>query len=210
MQVGVIDSSSLDSFDYLLFPDQNPNNQTFIQQQLSNFSNTLTETGKRFMETTKAIYEKINDSNAIRMAKAAIRTAKGILHPNTIVHLDNLEYIRTAQPVMQRFIMAEPTIRQYYHEQKCDGYADTYVDIHPNKIGDDHYDYRRVMGGIIQDSVDENGDYEWVSKNYLDEITEGDRELSFDEKVDILKTWDIMKMFMEAGEDPTNVFGGKL
>lgn len=210
MQVGVINSSSLDSFDYLLFPDQNPNNQSFIQQQLNNFSNTLTETGKRFLETSKAIYEKINDSNAVRMAKAAIRTAKGLFHPNSVVYLDSLDNIRSAQPVMQRYIMAEPTIRQYFHDQKCDGFADTYVDMHPKDIGDTHYDYRRVMNGMIQDTVDEAGEYDWVSKNYYEDILTGDRELDFDEKCDVLSTWSIMKMFMDAGEDPTNIFGGKL
>jgi predicted transcriptional regulator len=210
MQVNVINTSSLDSFDYLLFPDQNPNNQYFIQQQLTRFSDTLTDAGKKFLETTKAIYEKINDSNAVRAAKAAVRMAKGIFHPNSIIYLDNLDYIRTAQPVMQRFIMAEPTIRQYYHEQKCDGFADTYVDIHPGQIGDQHYDYRRVMDAIIQDSTDEEGNYEWVSKNYLEDLITGDRELHFEEKIDILKTWDVMKMFISQGEDPTNIFGGKL
>lgn len=210
MQVNVINTDSLQSFDYLLFPDQNPANQNFIYQQLNRFSDSLTDVGRQFVEASRAIYERVNDSNAIRAAKAAIRMAKGLFHPNAIVYLDNIDNIRSAQPVMQRYIMAEPTIRDLYHRQKCDGYYDSYVDNNPGTIGDNHYDYRRVMDGVIQETTDKDGNYNWVSKNYYEEILEGDRDLSFEEKVDIISTWDLVKMFVDAGNDPTNVFGGKL
>jgi hypothetical protein len=210
MQVNVIQTNTPDSFNYILFPEQNPLNKEYLQSQLNNFSSSINDVGKKFMESSRAIYDKINDSNAIRMAKAALRMAKGIWHPNRIVALESLDSIRSAQPIMQRYIMAEPTIRECYFKQRCDGYSDTYVDLEPSKISDDHYDYRRVMDSLIIDSVNEDGEYEWLSRNYGEDLIPGDRELNFEEKTDILSTWDIIKMYVEAGTDPTNIFGGEL
>ena len=208
--INVIHTSSVDSFDHLLFPEQNPMNDVYIRQQLSNYSSSLTDIGRNFIETSKRLYEKVNDSNAVRLAKAAVRMAKGLFHPNAIVPLETLDSIRSAQPIMQRFIMAEPTIRALYHEQKCDGYSDTYADLEHNRIKDDHYDYRRVMNSIVQDVVTDDGSYDWVSKNYFEELHPNDKHLTFDEKISVLKTWDVLKMFIESSEDPTNIFGGEI
>ena len=211
MNINVIQADNSQTFDYLTFPEQNPANQYYIQQQLAQFSNALTETGKQFIEASRAIYDKVNDSNAVRAAKVAIRMAKGIFHPNAIVPLETLDDIRTAQPVMQRYIMANPDIRGYYHRQQCDGYSDTYIDNEPKRIGKDHYDYRRVTDGMIQDNVGVNDDdYSWSSINYYEDLLEGDRDLVFQEKKDIMSTWNVMKMFIEANEDPTNIFSGEL
>ena len=208
MFVNVIESSSLDSFNHLLFPEQSPANQHYIMQQLGRVSETISDVGKKFVEASRAIYEKVNDANAIRMAKAALRMAKGIFHPNEVIPLETLEDLQAAQPVMQRYIMAEPTLREVYHRQMCDGYSDTYTDLEPGVLGVDHYDYRRVMDGIIQDTEgDEEGD--WSVTNYLDELIAEDRELTFDEKTHILSTWDIVRMFVQSGDDPTDIFNRK-
>lgn len=205
MHVNVIEAG-VDSYDYLIYPEQNPINQTYIQNQLNNFSSTLTDVGMKFVEASRAIYEKINDSTAIRTARAAVRMAKGMFHPNMIVPLESIDDIRAAQPMMQRYIMADPTIRALYHNQQCDGYSDTYVDLEPGRIADNHYDYRRVMDAMVFDAEDADGDYEWRSKNYYEELAPGDRELTFQEKNDILTTWSVMDMFIEAGKDPSNIF----
>lgn len=209
MQVNVIQGGSVHSFDYLLFPEQNFANHQYIQNQFTTFSNTLTDIGRKFIESSKDLYEKVNDSNAVRLAKAALRNAKGLFQPDKIVSIDNVEDLRNAQPVMQRYIMAEPTIRELYHKQQCDGYSDTYADIEPDKIGDKHYDYRRVMTGIIVDEV-VDGEDSWVSRNYCDDLLGDDRDLNFDEKIDILKTWDIIKMCVSNNQDPTSIYSNEL
>jgi len=210
MYVNVIDSGHVSSFDYLLFPDQNPINQIYIQNQLAQFNASLTDIGKKFLEASQNIYNTINDSNTIRMAKAALKMAKGLFHPNVIVPLETIEDLRAAQVIMQRYIMAEPMLRSYYHKQRCDGYSDTYIDVEPGRVGDDHYDYRRVMDGVVVDITDTDGNYEWSCKNYYEDLHTGDRELTSDEKVDVMNTWDVMKIFVDAGKDPTCIFGGDI
>jgi hypothetical protein len=207
MAINVIHSGSVDSFDYLAFPNQNPANTLYIQNQLTNFSQSLTDIGRKFIETSQAIYERVNDSNAIRAAKAAVRMAKGMFHPNEIRPLTTMEDIRFAQPIMQRYIMAQPDLRQMYHRQQCDGFSESYVDIEPNRVGLDHYDYRRVMSGIVVDETTPDGEDGWVSRTFFEDERGIDAPLDFADKVNILKTWDLVSMFVEAGKDPSDPFG---
>lgn len=211
MHVNVIETDSLGSIDWLIYPEQNQNNQRFFYDQVNRFSDSLTNIGKSFMETSKDIYNMINDSSAIRMAKAAIRAAKGIFHPNTVYEINNIDDMRSAQAIMQRYIMAQPDIRKLFNDQRCDGYSDTYVDMEPGRIGENHYDYRRVMTGVIVDTEDdEEGNCDSWSKHFLDELRDGDRDLDHLEKTMIVKTWESIKLMISANQDPTNIFGGEL
>jgi hypothetical protein len=208
MQINVIDVGNMgvNGFDYLIYPEQNPSTLQYLHNQLNNFSSGITDIGRQFLEQTKIAYNSINNSDVVRAAKAALRTAKGFFHPNTIRPLYNIDELQSASPVMQRWIMAEPTIRTMYHENKCDGFYDTYVDNQPTKIGNDHYDYRRVMDSIIVDTDDG-----WSVTNYAEDLLDGDKELDFQDKAYILSTWDLMKMMLDAhDEDFTNPVGGTL
>lgn len=73
---------------------------------------------------------------------------------------DEIQYIsKIAEfqhaPTMQRWIMAEPTVRQMYFDQKLDGYSDTYSTT-DKTVGMMHLDYQKVIDGVYRE--DENGD----------------------------------------------------
>lgn len=206
MAINVIHNGNVDSFDMLAFPSTNPGSMAYIQNQFNNFSQSLTDIGRQFMQTTQVLYERVHDNPALRAARAAIRAARTMFHPNEVVHLRSLDELRYAQPVMQRYIMAEPTIRELYHRQQVDGYSDTYADIEPTRIKETHYDYRRVMTGCILDTVTEDGEDSWVSRNYSQDDIGIDQPLTFQERIDIMNTWDIVKMFVEQGTDPSDPF----
>lgn len=112
--------------------------------------------------------------------------------------------------------MANQKVREMYHNQQLDGYADTYLDLAPGQRGEDHYDYRRVMDGVVQDCkiINAEGEEEdsWMMSFYFEgELAEGDRKLDVTEVSHILSTWDAMQAILAAGEaDPTNPFGGSL
>lgn len=206
----VIEANSPGVLDYLLYPEQNPINQSWLYQQVATMSNTLNDIGKQFMDGSKDIYAKINDADMIRKAKAAIKSAIGISFINEVVYYNSLEAIMAATPYMQNYLMANPTIRDLYNTQLCDGYSGTYVDVFPGTIGDTHYHYRRVMDGVIQDIEDADGNYQWIAKTYMDELFHGDRELDISEKSKILATWEVMDLFIKQRKDPTKVNGGNL
>lgn len=205
--INVIHANDPRSFDLMLFADRNPMTSNYIEQQLTNFSQSLTDIGRKFVETSQAIYEKVNDSSAIRMAKAAIRMAKGMFHPNAIVQLETEQDLRAAYPIMQRYIMADETIRAKYLAQQIDGYSDTYANVDGKAIGREHYDWRRVNTGIVKDTVDENGEDSWTASQYYDDDRPGDIPLEFSEKIDILRSQDLARMFIEAGKDITDTYG---
>lgn len=193
------------AFNTLLFPDQNHSNQLYIQEQLSNFSNTISDVGRKWLGGVTDLYNSINSSYAAQVARSAIKAATGMFN-NRIVELNTIQDFQLAKPIMQRWVMANPTVRERYHQQTCVGYVDTYVDIEPGKIGEQHYDYRRVMTGVIQTK-----DNDEFSMHYFDELKEGDFDLSHSDKVTILKSWELAERFMKAyDQDPTCPLGGTL
>jgi len=197
-----------DAFDMLLYPEQSPLTYQYLQDKMSRFSETLTQAGSRFIEGSRQLFEQVQNSDLIRRTKAAIRSAKAYFHPNMIRPLETLEELQSATLVMQRWVMAQPDIRRLYHRQLVDGYNETYVDMHPGQVGVEHYDYRRVMSGV---GVDTEDGEEWRATVYSDDLVEGDRELDFGEKVDVLRTWEIVAMYAKARrEDPTNIYGGDM
>ena len=206
----VIEANSPGVMDYLIYPEQSPMNQYWIQNQFSAISGTLNEIGKKFMDSSKELYNKINDSDLIRRAKAAVKSAIGITHINEYYYYNTLDQMQTATPFMMNYMMANPVIRDLYNQQMCDGYSDVYVDAFPGTIGDTHYTYRRVMDGVIQDTEDAEGNYDWKAKLYFEDLLPGDRDLAIEEKSRILSTWDVMNLFIKAGQDPTNPRGGTL
>lgn len=194
-----------DSFNAVVYGEQNPANLDFFKRSIANVGQTLTDIGKQFYSNTSELYERFNGSDAMRLAKAAARAAASLFMPDRIGSIFEMGQFQQAPPVMQRYLMAEPFVRAQYHAQKCDGYSDTYVDREPGLVGDAHYDYRRVMHGVIKD------DDESYVKFYIEDLEPGDRHLSHEDKVDIINSWDILKALMKAGgEDPTSPFNSKL
>lgn len=195
-----------DMINYLIYPDQNPNNQSYILNQLNNYQNLIQDTEQQYMEKARQLYDSIQNSHTARMARAAMRSIKGALRPNVICELTDLNDVRSAQPIMQQYIMAQPAIRQLYHEQRCDGYSDSYNDYSPGVIGFGHNDYMAVMDGIMEDTADDG----WKISTYAYDLMPNDRVLTFDQKVDILHTWQIIELAISAGEDCTDIQEGRL
>lgn len=194
------------AWDAIAYGQQNPVNLGYFQQQLQNIGHGLNEQAQIFYKDAHEIYDRFTNSDAVRLMRSAMKSAATLFNDNIIRPLSNIEDIQNASYQMQRWNMANPVIRQLYIDQRCDGYSDTYIDNEPGKIGDLHYDYRRVMDGVVSSNEEEE-----YFKTYLDDLHENDRNLEIDEKADILSTWSIMEMFVKAmKEDPTSAYGDKL
>lgn len=196
-----------DAFNAIAYGEQNPDNQAYFKERLEGLANTFSDAGQAFVNRAKEIHDQYYNSNVAHIARAALRAAQNLFMPNRVMAYQNIGHFQQAGTEMQRWIMANPVVRESYHAQKCDGYSGSYVDMHPGKIGESHYDYRRVMDGVVQES-EEHG---WVAKFYMDELLPGDVELDHNKKIDIMSTWDIAELFMaKANEDPTDPRNGKL
>lgn len=161
----------------------------------------LSGANTRFAEMTSALIEKVQSSDAARVVKAALRAVGSMWDEDIIHELRTIGQIQHAGITMQRYIMANPMVRDLYHNQLCDGYSETYVDSSPGVIGEKHYDYRRVMNGIVVE-CEERG---WYSETWLDDVHDNDRELELVEQIDILNTWERVEYHLKRkAEDPTS------
>lgn len=195
-----------DAFDAHVYGESHPSTIQYLSNQVSNISDTITGAGRQFIERSKQAFEHFNGSNAINFARKVVQSVKNVFNTKHVVKLWELDDMQKASMVMQRWIMANPSVRDLYHRQQLDGYSDTYIDIHGSVTKEDHYDYRRVMNGVMVETPDD-----WYSKEYLDEILDGDRELLHEEQVDIIHTWNAMDLILALGqEDPTSPSGGSL
>lgn len=201
VMVNVLQASDNNVFDLLAFPNKDYSNRQYIEQQFVQPLSGLTMAGKNFINSAKGIYDDYVHSPSLKLAKAAIRAVNRTMRPNHISELRTLEEVRFAQPLMQRYIMANVPLREIYNKQMCDGYNDSYVDLEPGLSGNDHNDYTRVMDGIVV--IEENKEY--YDHFIRDPIGEPEEDLSMDEKVDILHTWDLVEMFITAGVDCTDI-----
>ena len=164
------------------------------------------------MSQARDMYERMSGSQAARMLRAVSRSVRNFWQIDDIRVLTDIDQFQHAAPKMQRWIMAEPTVRTLYHKQRLDGYSESYVDIDPQGIGESHYDYRRAMDGIVVVNEDAKGnDPEYVADNYMDELLPEDADLTLEEQSDILLAWEHAKAhILRRKEDPTSRFNADL
>lgn len=181
-------------FDILLYPQQHPNNAIWVQNNLQHVNFELTQAGAEHMAYLMQMNKQLNDESALRNARNVLREIQSIVVPNVIFPLLTPGHLQNAPPIMQRYIMACPEIRQEYQQGRLDWYNDTYVDDDPDTIGENHYDYRKAVSGIVQDDASYMVD--------LEEMRPGDQELTLREQTDISVTWEFVKECLVQSYDP--------
>ena len=205
MILNMLPATSVNTMTYALYPEKTQISYDYFKDQVSNFSSALTESGRVFMGKSQELYDRVNSSAAVRAAKAGLVGRDNLFTRDAIVATHTLEAFKASTPLMQRYLMAEPHIRDIYHRQNCDGWADTYIDTEPTQVGVNHYDYRRVTDGIVEVS-----DTSWSSTTYYEDTREGDTVIDFGRQVDLLSSWDSMRCLAMLGHDPTNPLGGDI
>jgi len=197
-----------DAFDMLAFGEPHPDTVTFLTECNERVSTSISETSRRFRESVSDMYRSFNASSTARLARAVTRKISNIWSDDVVKPLVDIGALQHARITMQRYIMAEPTVRELYHQQRCDGYSDSYVDEYPKVIGVGHYDYRRVTHGVCFKHKDSDV---MQSITYYEGLKSGERNLHVSEQADILNTWDAVKSLLEDGsEDPTSKYNAAL
>lgn len=199
-------------FDAMHYGRQSQEVVSFLGRQFDAASQHLTDAGRAFFDRAQSAFENFNNDYATRLLRAAGRALDGLYLPDRIQPLMNIGNLQHAPPAMWRWVMAEPTLRKMWQADRVEGY-EKYVDLDPGNVGETHYDYRRVMQGIVQYDAepDADGHRGWSATNYLDALLPDDRELEFGEQLDIMETWRTVKGMVEAGgEDPTSRFNAEI
>lgn len=182
-----------------LFGDNSGYMSGYLQQQMDIMQNTYGNYGGELMNNSlynslQQSYDVITNSLRTHSINQELSMANMKIVDDYFDRLTTFEEIQQANGTMQRFIMAQPDLRQAWLNKECDGYSDSYIDIDPGSVGDDHYDYRRVMDGVTQ--IDENGDSYFMI--YDEDLYEGDTDLDFEAQCKILDTWSAIKNIMDT------------
>lgn len=160
-----------------------------------------------WFNTAKSFVQIIDTSSAIQAFRNITSKQESVWNTNNIHQCFTIEQLQTANPVQQRYIMAEPRLRDMYLNNSVEGYGDSYVNNQGDAIGVKQYDYRRVTDGIMLEQPDET-----FEVNVFHEIIpDGDKELTLHQKVDILRNWNLVNIALDEAEmDPTSQFGNML
>ena len=195
-----------DLFDSLAYGRPQPGVYDFLAHKAQQYSQNLTQTGVQFVQNVKSYFAAVTESEAAMLARAAGRKVRSLWDTDDIRGLLDINEFQHAGLKMQRWVMAEPTTRQLYINQGCEGYADSYVDVEPGRVGESHYDWRRVMDGIVVET-----DKGWSATTYLEEIRPNDVPLLLDEQADILYAWENLRTHIHRRKsDPTSRYNGSL
>lgn len=198
-----------EQFNALAFGEPHPSTVSMIDQMYQQFdpSTALTEQSQAFMQKAYDLYQDMMGSGAIRTAKAAVRNLSHGWMSDEVQELRTTAALQQAPSVMRRYLMVEPTTRQWYYQQRLEGYVDHYTDPYPETPTEDHYDYHRVMDGIVTEQ--EDGSISFTE--YLEEPLEGDRPLVAEEQFDIINTWNrLASQLFSGNDDPTSPYNAEL
>lgn len=200
-------------FSALCLPEQHVNTTRFLEQQFQNMNQMVggvSDYAKEFYQKAQNLYQQFNGSEAIRHARAVVRLAGGVFQRDQIIPMSRMEQFQCAGLRQQRYLMAEPSLRELYHAQGCDGWSNTYTDVDPGQIGQNHYDWRRVYSGLaqtVEETVDDTTTSNWYSTTYFENLREGDRDLTAPEQASMFSCHQVLKLLVEAGgEDPSSIF----
>lgn len=178
----------------------------WIQDRTQALMSTVSATTSNWLNKARSFYQTITESDAVQALRNLTAKADVSWKGNNIHFCNNLDLIQTANPVMQRYIMAEPRLRDMYLNQTVEGYAGSYENYHGDAIGINHYDYRRVTDGMLLVKDDH---FEW--NDFYENVPDNDKELTMFEKVDVIRTWNLVNIALDENEmDPTSPIGNLL
>lgn len=199
-------TGGIDGYRAVTYGKLHPNTVSYLERSGELFSKSLNSAGREIQEASKQLYRRYDESKIVRLVRATQRKLSNWYRPEGISTLSEIAQFQHAGSQMQRMIMANPVVRAAYHRQECVGYGDKYIDHEPGRVGNDHYDYRRATDSMWMSHGDRD-----VSTTWSEEIDEDDYGLTFEERADILHTWENLESLFKKGmDDPTDPFNSSL
>lgn len=197
----------LETFRAMAYDAPTENMVTHLRGIAENYDMRLTSRAREHFSNLRERVQTVNFREMKAGITAAMRKLGQLWVTDMIQTLSSLAQLQHPPQKMRKYIMSEPTTRERFYKQRCEGYADAYYDMFPGRVGDDDPVYRSVMDGMLQE--DEEGCF------YMDYDKDDDDEmvevLDVADKDVILDTWDNLKYYMAKGkEDPTSQYNAQL
>lgn len=193
-----------------LFGRSSAETDAYIAQSVNNFAQAMGNPNSASVQAVMNRYSAYTNA-ATQMRVANLRgQLDGVWERDAIRHLRTVDAVRRAPVAMQRWVMAMPDLREHYLDDGISAYNNTYIDNSPGGVGPLHYDYRRVMHGIVNQYYTEEGTATRYT-NYLEPLITADDALSVIDKAAIIATWDTISEHLdESDSDPTSELNERL
>lgn len=180
-----------------------------IEAMTDRFDDFVSDTGRGFFDRTRdrTRDRRLTVDKFKRKARAVRRATNNLFRGDDIRLLDDIGDFQHAPSNQLRFLMAEPTIRRRNRSNRCAGFDGRYIDVEPDMIGEEHYDYRVMHHGHVRHHEDGT----FCARFYPQELRHSDDELDFEDQVDLINSNERLKWWMEQeDEDPTSRFNAVL
>lgn len=178
----------------------------FLDNMRDKFNNNLTEHASNFYQSCQSLYRRIDNSEAMRLLKAAYGVMETFRLPDIIQTLSTIAEMQNAPNAMIPWVMANPVIREMYQNRQCAGYGDLYENMFGASIGMTHQDYRVATHGLWREVQGE-----MVCDIYADVSANPTLQLDIDEQLHITSTWIEMEDYLEKNRrDPTSRYNASL
>lgn len=180
---------------------------SWLADRSSSLRESIGNTAASWLNTAKSFVQVIDTSSAIQAMRNILVKKDNEWNTNNVQQYRCIEELQTANLINQRYIMAQPRLRDLYLNNSVEGYGEAYTNVQGNAIGNRQYDYRRVTDGIMMECSDET----FEVNVFHEAISDGDAELTLHQKVDILRNWNMVNIALDAAEmDPTSPVGNML
>lgn len=167
----------------------------FLQQQFNDPSRALNFANNSFFDRARTMFETNFNEEAMAKYDSVRRNLHTVWDMDDIRPLLTLDAMQQAKPVMQRWLMANPFLRNLHKQGRIEAFGDSYIDHKNQGVGEDHYDYQLARSGFATF----NDETEWEATTYAVELLEGDVEPTFLEKLAIDQTWAAAEIEMLFG-----------
>lgn len=148
---------------------------------------------------------RMNITEMLDEMRIARRRENNYYDDGHIRYVEDIIGIQHCNSTMRRLIMGDLDIQRAARDNQIEGWSNNYRDPDRGKSGWEHRDYRRLNKGLYR----KRDDGSTVSSYYYE--NQGADELTLTEKIDTLRTIDMVKrMIRKGGEDPTSINGGYL
>lgn len=211
MQISMRRVSDINTVDRIFNPIEDTHFRSYLRDKyertMEHLEKVTTGTARDFIDRSRRVFEEINSSAALRKTRAAIRAVSGVRRSDSIYRPVDLGEFQAVGLRMQRYLLADPEIRRKVIKQQIDGYSHSQPPSEPGAIGENDYDYRRVINGLVMEENNPEGEKIFVHTEFFEKLKEGDRELDVEEQFDIIDSWYMQRALQAAGVDTTSLRG---
>lgn len=203
-----------DAMNLKLYGDVHPNVTRFVESRFEQPMDMMSDQERMFHMAAREAYLSSVSEEAMEFERRTINTLQTdqVFGDKRVVRLSSLYEFRRAGPTMANWTMVNPVLRHEWLQNRLDGYS-TLIDQEaiPKQdlvSGEAHYDYRRVMSGIVTsagDVTNPDSELSWGWTEYMDRPRADDLPLSVAAVFDILDTWASAEALLDEGVDPTNI-----